>query len=82
VKPDGCQLFNVECDVGDGFTVSIDRTCKISEYNYLPTDNAGIFMFASETLPNDAETFATNSSCNFDGKCNGVFLGGTDFCVS
>ena len=62
-----CRLFNIRCDVNSGFLVSIDQSCKSAHYNHLPSDNEGIFVYASNLDINADPDFDTmNSSCSFN----------------
>jgi len=66
----GCALFDVECDVHDGFKISINNDCKrTEEYKSLPTDNAGLFVYA-ESFENEPEKLIPanlENACKFEG---------------
>lgn len=54
----------------NGFTISINSTCKTSEYGQLPSDNSGLFAFAA-SLPGTENVTAVigglANACKFDG---------------
>jgi len=45
---DICNLFTVSCAVDTGFAISINSTCKNAQYGFLPADNSGIFIYATD----------------------------------
>ena len=56
----------------DGFTISVNTTCKTAQYNFLPSDYSGLFIYATdlESNPNAISNPIADldAACNFDSK--------------
>ena len=62
-----CELFNVDCTVAGGFKVTIDDSCKQTQYSQLPADNNGIFVYASNLAENvNPDLNMIPDACVFD----------------
>ena len=56
--------------MNDGFTVTIDSSCKASTYSQLPADNNGLFAYASNLPATENVTAVIDglaNVCKFDG---------------
>ena len=54
----------------NGFNIEIDPVCKNSKYAQLPTDNKGLFVYASSLSATENITAVIDGladSCKFDG---------------
>jgi len=62
-----CHVFTVACKVTDGFEIIINEDCKKAKYPQLPSDNRGLFVYASDLDTNDDLDFSkVPDKCKFD----------------
>lgn len=74
-----CELFNGQCTIQTGFSITIDTSCKAASYSQLPSDNNGLYAYPYQQ--NEAVTDilpSLSNTCKFD--ATGVIQFGFDDC--